>query len=183
MTGTSCRAGSKVRATPWTSNPAIGLETKPSAAAPNLTVMPHLLCAVPSYFEAHGIPRVPADLKALECIRFSFSGHADIWEFRNGDRIEKIAVDARYSMASSLAVRDALRAGFGASLMPRPYVEDDLRQGLLQPALDDWCAVETTLYVVYSSRQHVAPKVRAFLAFLVDTFGSGQDAPVDESPT
>ncbi len=54
--------------------------------------------------------------------------------------------------------------------MPRPYVEDDLRDGRLQPALEDWSTVETTLYAVYPSRQHVAPKLRAFLDFLIDVF-------------
>lgn len=78
---------------------------------------------------------------------------------------------ARYLVASSLAVRDALRAGFGLSLMPYPYVENDLREGRLHAALEDWRTVETTLYAVYPSRQHVAPKIRAFLGFLMEEFG------------
>lgn len=142
-----------------------------SLIARKLAVMPHVLCAAPSYFEAHGKPRVPSDVKALNCVRFSLSGHADVWAFKKDDRIERIAVDARYSVASSLAVRDALRAGFGVSLIPYPYVEDDLKQGRLQVALEDWDTVETTLYAVYSSRQHVAPKIRAFLGFLIEVFG------------
>ncbi|HEX7911597.1 MAG TPA: LysR family transcriptional regulator [Paraburkholderia sp.] len=142
-----------------------------SLIARKLTVMPHVLCAAPSYFAEHGEPRTPADLKGLNCIRFSLSGHADLWEFRKDDRTERIAVNARYSVASSLAIRDALRAGFGVSLIPYPYVEDDLREGRLQTALEDWSTVETTLYAVYPSRQHVAPKVRAFLGFLIEEFG------------
>lgn len=154
-----------------------------SLIARKLTVMPHVLCAAPSYFEAHGKPRKPSDLKALNCIRFSLSGHADIWEFSKDDRTERIAVDARYSVASSLAVRDALRAGFGLSLMPHPYVEHDLKTGRLQSALEDWRTVETTLYAVYPSRQHVAPKVRAFLGFLIEEFGKERrEAAAGESP-
>ncbi|KRD49310.1 LysR substrate-binding domain-containing protein [Ensifer sp. Root278] len=65
---------------------------------------------------------------------------------------------------------DALRAGFGLSLIPRPYVEDDLKSGRLQRVLSDWETVETTLYAIYPSRQHVAPKIRAFLDFLAETF-------------
>ncbi|OAJ55031.1 transcriptional regulator [Paraburkholderia ginsengiterrae] len=142
-----------------------------SLIARKLTVMRHVLCAAPSYFAEHGEPRTPADLKGLNCIRFSLSGHADLWEFRKADRVERIAVKARYSVASSLAIRDALRAGFGVSLIPYPYVEDDLREGRLQAALEDWSTVETTLYAIYPSRQHVAPKIRAFLGFLMEEFG------------
>lgn len=142
-----------------------------SLIARKLATMPHVLCAAPSYFEKHGTPRTPSDLTGFDHIRFSLSGHADSWEFTKGERTERIAVAARYSVSSSLAVRDALRAGFGVSLMPLPYVEDDLTNGRLRSALEDWSTVETTLYAVYSSRQHVAPKIRAFLDFLIDEFG------------
>jgi DNA-binding transcriptional LysR family regulator len=64
-------------------------------------------------------------------------------------------------------VRDALRAGLGISLIPKPYVERDLEEGLLQAALEDWDTIKTTLYAVYPSRRHVAPKIRAFLDFLI----------------
>jgi len=141
-----------------------------SLIARKLTAMRHVLCAAPSYFEAYGKPETPANLKSHNCVRFSLSGHADVWEFTKDDRTEKVAVNARYSVTSSLAVRDALRAGFGLSLIPYPYVENDLREGRLQSALDDWRAVETTLYAVYSSRHHVTPKIRAFIAFLIEEF-------------
>ncbi len=141
-----------------------------SLIARKLAVMPHVLCAAPSYFQKHGVPETPSDLKALDHIRFGLSSHADAWEFSKDGRMERIAVAARYSVTSSLAVRDALRTGFGVSLIPRPYVENDLRNGRLQPALEDWSTVETTLYAVYASRQYIAPKIRVFLDFLIEAF-------------
>lgn len=141
-----------------------------SLIARKLAVMPHVLCAAPSYFQKHGKPKTPFDLKALDHIQFNLSGHADIWEFSKGRQTERVAVDARYSVSSSLAVRDALRTGFGISLIPRPYVEKDLRAGRLQSALEDWNTVETTLYAVYPSRQYIAPKIRVFLDFLIEEF-------------
>lgn len=141
-----------------------------SLIARKLTVMPHVICAAPAYFAAHGTPQLPSDLRAHNCLRFSLSGHADVWQFSKDGQTERIALDARYSVSSSLAVRDALRAGFGLSLMPRPYVEDDLQQGRLQSALEDWNTVETTLYAVYPSRQHLARKIRVFLDFLAEEF-------------
>lgn len=157
-----------------------------SLVARRLAVMPHVLCGAPSYFAAHGVPASPAELGAHACIRFSLSGHADTWEFRQDGRVERIAVDARYSVTSSLAVRDALRAGLGLSLIPRPYVEEDLETGRLQAALEDWRTVETTLHAVYPSRQHVAPKIRAFLDFLIEVFGEsgpGSGPPAYDTST
>lgn len=139
--------------------------------AKKLGVMPYALCASPSYFATHGRPLEPIDLKALTHVRFPFGGNADFWEFRKAGRVERIPVAARYSVTSSLAVRDALRAGLGVSLIPIPYVENDLKSGELELALGDWSAAETTHYAVYPSRQHLAPKVRVFIDFLVDQFG------------
>lgn len=141
-----------------------------SLVARKLATMPHVLCGSPAYFAARGMPKAPADLAGHELVRFSLSGHADRWEFRRDGVSERIAVTARYSVASSIAVRDALRAGFGLSLIPLPYVEEDVAAGRLVTALDDWEKVETTLYAIYPSRQHVAPKLRAFLDFLVAAF-------------
>ncbi|MEP7456417.1 LysR family transcriptional regulator [Phyllobacterium sp. SB3] len=155
-----------------------------SLIARKLAVMPHVLCGAPSYFEKHGRPVRPFDLKALNCVRFSLSGHADTWEFNKDGRAERIVIDGQYSVSSSLAVRDALREGFGVSLIPHPYVESDLKSGRLQTALDDWNTVETTLYAIYPSRQHLAPKIRAFLDFLIEEFNraSSGSATFQEFP-
>lgn len=141
-----------------------------SLIARKLSVMPHVVCGAPSYFEHHGKPSRPKDLHAHTCVRFSLSGHADKWTFRRGEQTEVVEIVSRYSVTSSLAVRDALVAGFGLSLVPRDYVEGPLRSGELTTVLEDWTPVETTLYAVYHSRQHLAPKVRAFLDFVIGQF-------------
>ncbi len=147
-----------------------------SLIARKLAVMPHVLCAAPAYFKQHGKPNAPSDLKRLDHVRFLFGGNVDVWTFRKGGRTERIAVQARYSVTSSLAVRDALRGGIGISLIPLPYVADDLRNGRLQSALDDWTTAEITHYAVYPSRQHLAPKVRVFLDFLIQQFNRAPSA-------
>ncbi|MGV6875615.1 LysR substrate-binding domain-containing protein [Pseudochelatococcus sp. B33] len=103
-------------------------------------------------------------------MRFTLSGHADHWEFRKGGEIERIRPNGCYKVTSSLAMRGALLAGFGLSLIPLPYVAEDLKAQRLRAVLKDWSSVETTLYAVYLSRHHVAPKLRAFLDFLFEEF-------------
>lgn len=146
-----------------------------SLIARKLAIMTHALCAAPSYFETHGKPKTPADLKRLNCIRFTLSGHPDVWEFSKNGHRERIAIDGRYSVSSSLAVREALREGFGVSLIPYFYVESDLKAGRLQVALADWSTVETGLYAIYPARQHLAPKIRVFLDFLIEEFNPNKD--------
>lgn len=147
-----------------------------SLAARRLMVMRHVLCAAPGYFDAHGVPETPEDLRRHVCVQFMLSGHAGLWEFRRGDAVSRIAVDGRYKVTSSLAVRDALLAGFGLSLIPEPYVRADLAQGRLRAVLPDWTKVETSVYAVFPSRRYLVPALRAFLDFLTEEFNA-QDPP------
>lgn len=151
-----------------------------SMVAKRLATMPHVLCAAPSYFKAHGKPKTPSELRQHSCVRFNLSGHADVWEFRKMGHTERVAIQPRYSVSSSLAVRDALREGFGLSLIPYPYVERDLADGRLVHALEDWATVETTLYAIYPSRQYLAPKVRVFLDFVTQEFSLMNPTPHEE---
>lgn len=142
-----------------------------SLIARKLATMEHVLCAAPSYFEVHGKPQTPSDLKSHNCLRFSLSAQANGWLFEKDGYSEQVIPNAQYSVNSSLAIRDALREGFGISLIPYPYVEEDIKNGRLESVLDDWRTVATTLYAVYPSRLYLAPKIRVFLDFVAEILG------------
>lgn len=141
-----------------------------SLVARKLTGMSHVLCGAPAYFERYGRPATPDDLKHHTCVQFTLSGHANEWVFQNKSEVIRVAVDGRYKASSSLAVCDALRAGFGLSLVPWLYVREDIAQNRLCAVLDDWSTVETSVYAIYPSRHHMPAKVRAFLDFLIAEF-------------
>lgn len=139
-----------------------------SLIARKLMTLRHVVCASPGYFACAGRPGEPEDLSSHNCVQFTLSGHTQEWSFTRKERIVRVAIGGRYKVTTSLAVRDALLAGFGLSLIPRIYVEKDIAEGRLTTALDDWTPVETSIYAVYPSRQYVLPKVRAFVDFLID---------------
>ena len=139
-----------------------------SLIARKLMTLRHAVCASPAYFARAGRPREPEDLRSHNCVQFTLSGHAQEWSFTREGRTVRVPIGGRYKVTTRLAVRDALLAGFGVSLIPRIYVEKDVAEGRLVTALEDWVPVETSIYVVYPSRQYVLPKVRAFADFLID---------------
>jgi DNA-binding transcriptional LysR family regulator len=141
-----------------------------SLVARKLKVIKHVVCCAPSYLEKHRAPKSPEDLEQHNCVQFSLSDHATEWTFKKEGRTISIPVNGRYKVDSSIAVRDALRNGFGLSLIPLMYVKDDLKAGKLTTVLDDWAPNETTLYAIYPSRRYVVSKVRAFIDFLIDEF-------------
>jgi DNA-binding transcriptional LysR family regulator len=144
-----------------------------SLVARKLKVMKHAVCCAPSYLEKYGTPKSPEDLAKHNCIQFLLSDHATEWTFKKDGLSVAIPIDGRYKVGSSLAVRDALRNGFGLSLIPLMYVKEDLKAGHLQTVLDDWTLNESILYAVYPSRRYVVSKVRAFIDFLIDEFDEG----------
>lgn len=143
-----------------------------SLVARKLMTMPHVVCAAPSYLERFGAPAEPGELRHHNCVQFTLSGHVDEWEFRRDGRSVRVPIAGRYKVTSSLAVRDALRAGFGLSLIPWIYVREDIEQGRLRIVLDAWSAVELSVYAVYPSRRHLVAKLRAFIDFLVEELGT-----------
>lgn len=151
-----------------------------SLVARELTTMTHVLCGAPAYFAASGRPAGPEDLKAHNCVQFTLSGHANKWTFSRAGRSVAVPIDGRYKVSSSIAVRDALLAGFGLSLVPRIYVQRELASGRLQAVLEDWEADRTPVYAVYPSR-HLAGKTRAFVDFLVERFSARR--PFSSVPT
>ncbi|MNV43481.1 HTH-type transcriptional regulator DmlR [compost metagenome] len=144
-----------------------------SLVARKLMTLDHVLCGAPAYFQRHGVPDTPQALRGMECVQFTLSGHAAEWTFQRAGQTQRVPVRGRYKVSSSLAVRDALRAGFGVSLVPRVYVQGDLDSGVLQAALQDWSPDQTFVYAVYPSRRHMVAKVRAFVDFLLEEL----DAP------
>lgn len=140
--------------------------------ARKLMTMDHVLCGSPSYFKRNGAPSIPEDVANHNCVQFSLSDHASEYTFKNADREVSIPINGRYKVSSSLAVRDAVRNGFGISLIPRVYVKEDLQSGRLQSVLEEWVANETILYAVYPSKRYVVSKVRAFLDFLIEEFNT-----------
>jgi DNA-binding transcriptional LysR family regulator len=139
-----------------------------SLVARRLFTLDHVVCGSPEYVRRRGTPERPDDLRRHDCVQFTLSGHADEWAFRRGGEAVRVPIDGRYKVTSSIAVRDALLAGFGLSLVPRRYVADDIARGALATVLDGWSAVETSVYAVYPSKRYLVPKVRAFVDFIVE---------------
>lgn len=129
---------------------------------------PHIVCAAPAYLEARGRPEAPDDLRRHDCIQFMLAEHADAWRFSKGGKRAQIPISGRYKVTSSLAIREALRAGFGIGLIPQIYVQRDLEEGRLCQLLADWSSSELQVFAVYPSRRQLLPKVRAFLDFLAE---------------
>jgi DNA-binding transcriptional LysR family regulator len=83
-----------------------------------------------------------------------------------------IAVDPVLRLSSLVMVRDAVRAGVGASCLPASIVSPDLAAGRLV-RWGDVDGPEVALWALYPSRRLLSARVSAFLDFLKAAFPKG----------
>jgi len=69
-------------------------------------------------------------------------------------------------------MRDASLAGLGLSINATWSVSEHLRSGTLIRVLSDFQLAEAAISAVYPIGRLVTPKVRVFIDFFVDRFGS-----------
>jgi len=140
-----------------------------SLIARRLAPCRHVVCATPAYFERHGTPRKPQDLRCHDAITFRYQPTPNEWHFVSGQgEVTRVQVGSSLQMNNSLALREALLREAGLTLIPTFIVGEDLRNGRLQAVLTDYRTLELSIYAVYPHRRFLSPKVRAFIDFLAE---------------
>lgn len=131
-----------------------------------------VVCASPAYLARQGTPRTPAELAQHTCIVItSLAGRG--WPFRTADGIVHVETARRLAVDNSeAALRVALNGG-GIIRLGDIMVADLIAEGALVPLLTDVHYAEPLrLSALYLEGRHRLPKVRVFLDFLTERFGS-----------
>jgi LysR family transcriptional regulator for bpeEF and oprC len=147
-------------------------------------------CASPDYWRAHGMPGDPDELRTHNCVAFRSPWGAvlDVWKYRRGDELRSMALEPRIvsedlDWAATLAAQ-----GAGVLRLVDLHTQDYFDQGLLQPVLGDWEALEAPpVHVLYRRGARPNARVRAFVDFTTELFvnldaarpdtGSGKGRP------
>ena len=150
----------------------IGTLTDSSLVARKLATTRAVACASPAYLAQFGEPETPEDLAAHNCLIYSYLSSANVWRFTTPDGRElPVAVNGTFRINNGIVLAEAAVAGHGILLTPAFYVGPLLRQGKLKQILTRYKVRELGIHAVYPQRDHVPPKVRAFVDFLAQRFG------------
>jgi DNA-binding transcriptional LysR family regulator len=122
----------------------------------------------PAYFAAHGKPKHPRDLHAHDCINVRQITRGGIyrWEFTEAGKDFEIAVDGRIIANEAGVVVRAACDGLGLAYVIESSVRAELADQRLVRVLEPYCPSFPGYYLYYSSRTHLAPKLRALVDFL-----------------
>lgn len=131
-----------------------------------------LTCAAPAYLKEYGEPRTPADLTNHRGVRF-ISGQDQRtlpWQFQDGT-IERVHV-CRQGIAvnESKAYVQCGVAGFGILQAPGIALDRHLADGSLVEVLRRYRPQPRPVSVLYPSKSHLAPQVRAFVEYVCTVF-------------
>ena len=141
-----------------------------------------VLCATPEYLDQHGRPKHPRDLADHDTLmpippseqrELSFKpawgdGDPEVVELKKLPPLMTTHSDTLYAAAL---------AGLGIAGLPSFMAEDALMEQALERVLPQWHMRTVTLFAAMPTRKHVPMRTRAFVDFLVDTFGQSERDP------
>lgn len=95
------------------------------------------------------------------------------WDLATDEGDVRVSIDPILRLGSLIMIRDAVRTGVGAALLPLSLVANDLRSGALVH-WGDGRGPPIEIWALYPSRRLLSARVSAFLEFLKEAFPLGQ---------
>ncbi len=143
--------------------------TDSSLVARRLAPVRRLLCAAPSYLEAHGMLQSIEDLKNHRCLP---AHNNDAWRLEGPGGAMTLRPEGMLVTNSSEVIREAVIAGLGIALRSTWDIGEELKSGKLVQVLPAYeGSRNVALSAVYPSRQFLPAKVRLFIDYLAELYG------------
>jgi DNA-binding transcriptional LysR family regulator len=136
-----------------------------SLVATRVGAIRRVVCASPDYFSARGIPKIPDELAAHDCITFEALMAPEAWTFGIGRSEVSVPIHSRLVVNTAEAAIDAAIAGVGITRVLSYQIATAIRAGTLVIALQEFEPSPWAVSLVYSGGRLLPLKLRAFLDF------------------
>jgi DNA-binding transcriptional LysR family regulator len=141
--------------------------------ARKIVSLPRVVCVSPRYLARHGRPTKPADLADHACLNLSRNPGSATWPFRVDGKLVQVEVNGPVSADSTAMLLGLAVQGAGILRLSEHVVAEAIQKGELEPLLQKVQDPEQyPLWALLPPGRNQAPKVKAFLDFLVDRLGS-----------
>lgn len=129
-----------------------------------------IVCASPDYIEKFGEPKSPHELRDHQCITLV---GLESWVFDTPEGHLNIKTKGSFRTDHGEAVRDGCVDGLGIAMNATWNVYQHLERGELLQILKNYPLVSgAAIWAVYPSSRLLAPKVRAFIDYFGECYGS-----------
>ena len=141
-----------------------------------------ITCATPEYLDQRGRPQHPRDLVTHDAIVPTVANLPRDVSFvrapqRPGDSGERATIKLPVSVVDCTHIDTnyaAALGGMGIAGLPSFVIGDALLENALERVLPGWSLLTLTLYAAMPTRKYLPARTRAFMDFLVESFG-GED--------
>jgi DNA-binding transcriptional LysR family regulator len=125
-----------------------------------------LVIATPGYFEKHGEPKRPEELKAHQTVIYTPDGGGTSWAFRQGSAENAVVVGGRLKVTAAEGLREAVFAHLGLAITSEWNFAPELAAGIVKPVLLDWELPKLELRAVFPTGGMASAKTREFVSFV-----------------
>ncbi|WP_447747352.1 LysR family transcriptional regulator [Pseudomonas nicosulfuronedens] len=147
----------------------LGGELPDHLIARPLARSPRYLVAAPAWLERQPRLRQPEDLPLADYLRFAWLDAGQNLLLRHTDGRElNLATRSRYTVNSSLAIRESYCLGAGFGLTPAWLVADLLADNSLQRILAQWRGPTQEASLLFPTRHFLPARTRALIDFLIE---------------
>ncbi|MCL1049152.1 LysR family transcriptional regulator [Shewanella abyssi] len=124
------------------------------------------------YISRHGKPYHPRELTNHNGICYSNMKMPSRWDYVDNEG-KSFFVDVRPKiLCNNGQMQIALvLEGHGVARLPSFYMQAELQNNQLEVLFDNFPAVNVDVFVIYPSRKHLSPKVRAFIDLAAERLG------------
>lgn len=138
-----------------------------------------VLCASPAYLDRRGRPEHPHDLRLHDTLLPPISElqRGVVFEPLDPAAGEPLRVVPKQPVLATVHIDTNFASvlhGLGVAGLPSFVIEDALNKGQLERVLPAWRLFSYTVWAATPTRKHLPARTRAFLEFLIQTFG-GED--------
>lgn len=124
-------------------------------------------CASPEYLARRGTPVHPEELMTHDCFNFGFNSAWNNWQFVVDQEKVTIAITPKAVFAQGDLLRDIALGGGGIVKLAQFHIGADIKARRLVPVLQAFdIPTKEPIYLIYSNRKHLSPRIRAFRDFL-----------------
>ncbi|MCL7462759.1 LysR family transcriptional regulator [Pseudomonas sp. NW5] len=137
-----------------------------------LAALEQVTCASRAYLAQHGLPTGLPELVGHQCVEYlsSTTGRVQPLAFMVEGRLEAFTLPARLAVNHGESYVAACEAGLGLIQVPRYHVARQLQAGTLVELLSAYRPPALPMHVLYAHHQHLAPRLRVFIDWLVEHF-------------
>ena len=144
----------------------VGQLSNATLTARKIAECQRLVIGTPSYFNAAGVPRIPADLVRHQVIIYEQPLGAATWTFRHGAAEASVNLNGRVHLNTTVGVRGCVLADLGLVIASEWMFAPELKAETVKPVLTGWSLPPVEAWAIFPTGRQATAKARTFASFI-----------------